>query len=160
MWGTHTTLHLTGPKAIEMERRDFLGDPGGVSGVREGHGGLHKGRGIQVWCHPQTRKGAGPQHRCPNCAKDTGFLTLDVFVFQERGAAEETPAAISQEAPRSAAAELEGEAGARPLPEGWSLLGPLFNRLASVPVCGRKPLTFFPDQCDHLFFRCHFSWCL
>ncbi|OWK00314.1 hypothetical protein Celaphus_00019219, partial [Cervus elaphus hippelaphus] len=54
----------------------------------------------------------------------------------ERGAAEEAPAAISQEAPWSAAAELEGEAGARPLPEGQSLLGPLFNRLASVLSVG------------------------
>ena len=42
-------------------------------------------------------------------------------MLQERGAAEEAPAAISQEAPRSAAAELEGGAGARPLPEGQSL---------------------------------------
>ena len=48
-----------------------------------------------------------------------------MFVLQERGAAEEAPAAISQEAPWSAAAELEGGAGARPLPEGQSLLGPL-----------------------------------
>ena len=119
-----------------MKSRDFLGDPGGVSGVWEGHGGLHKGRGVQVWCHPQTRKGAGPQHHCPSCAKDTGFLTLDVFVLQERGAAEEAPAAISQEALRSAAAELEGGAGARPLPEGRSLLGPLFNPLASVLSVG------------------------
>ena len=53
------------------------------------------------------------------------MLTLDLFVLQERGAAEEAPAAISQEAPRSAAAELEGGAGARPLPEGQSLGPPL-----------------------------------
>ncbi|MXR00051.1 hypothetical protein E5288_WYG001625 [Bos mutus] len=26
-------------------------------------GVLHKGRGVQVWCHSKTRKGAGPQHR-------------------------------------------------------------------------------------------------
>ena len=59
-----------------------------------------------------------------------------MFVLQERGAAEEAPAAISQEALRSAAAELEGGAGARPLPEGRSLLGPLFNLLASVLSVG------------------------
>ena len=59
-----------------------------------------------------------------------------MFVLQERGAAEEAAAAISQEAPRSAAAELEGRAGARPLPEGRSLLGALFNPLASVLSVG------------------------
>ena len=32
-------------------------------------GGLHKGRGLQVRCHPQTRKGVGHSNR----DKDTGF---------------------------------------------------------------------------------------
>ena len=58
-----------------------------------------------------------------------------MFVLQERGAAEEAPAAISQEAPQSAATELEG-ARAWPLPEGQFLLGPLFNPLASVLSVG------------------------
>ena len=61
------------PEAIEMKRQDFLGDPAGASGVGEGHGGgeggLHKGRGLQVRCHPQTRKGVGHSNR----DKDTGF---------------------------------------------------------------------------------------
>ena len=59
-----------------------------------------------------------------------------MFVLQERGAAEEAPIAISQEAPWSAAAELEAGARAWPLPEGQSLLGPVFNRLASVLSVG------------------------
>ena len=66
-----------------------------------------------------------------------------MFVLQERGAAEEAPAAISQEALRSAATELEAGAGARPLPEGQSLLGPLFNPLASVlSVGGNRSCSF------------------
>lgn len=36
------------PQAIEMKRQDFLGDPAGASGVGEGHGGLHKARGLLV----------------------------------------------------------------------------------------------------------------
>ena len=60
-------MHLTGPEAIEMKRQDFLGDPAGASGVGEGHGGgeggLHKGRELQVRCHPQTRKGVGHSNR-------------------------------------------------------------------------------------------------
>ena len=59
-----------------------------------------------------------------------------MFVLQERGAAEKALAAISQEALPSAATELEGGARARPLPEGQSLLGPLFNPQASVLYVG------------------------
>ena len=66
-----------------------------------------------------------------------------MFVLQERGATEEAPKAISQEALQSAATELEGGAGARPLPEGQFLLGPLFNPLASVlSVGGNRSCSF------------------
>ena len=69
-----------------------------------------------------------------------------MFVLQERGAAEKALAAISQEAPPSAATELEGGARARPLPEGQSLLGPLFNPLASVlSVGGNRSYSFLTN---------------
>ena len=95
-----------------------------------------KAEGFRSGVTPKLGKGLGHNTVDPNCDKDTGFLTLDMFVLQERGAAEEAPAAISQEAPQSEATELEGGAGAQPLPEGQSLLGPLFNPLASVPSVG------------------------
>ena len=69
-----------------------------------------------------------------------------MFVLQERGAAEEAPIAISQEAPWSAAAELEAGARAWPLPEGQSLLGPFFNPLASVlSVGGNQSCSFLTN---------------
>ena len=95
-----------------------------------------KAEGFRSCVTPKVGKGLGHSTVGPNCDKDTGFLTLDMFVLQERGAAEEAPAVISQEALRSAATELEAGAGARPLPEGQSLLGPLFNPLASVLSVG------------------------
>lgn len=36
-------------------------------------GGLHKGRGLQVRCHPQMRKGLDHSTVGPNGDKDTGF---------------------------------------------------------------------------------------
>ena len=102
-----------------------------------------KAEGFRSGVTSKLEKGLGHSSVGPNCGKDTGFLTLDMFVLQERGAAEEAPAAISQEAPQSAAAELEGGAGAQPLPEGQSLLGPLFNPLASVlSVGGNRSCSF------------------
>ena len=95
-----------------------------------------KAEGFRSSVTPKVGKGLGHSTVDPNCDKDTGFLTLDMFVLQERGAAEEAPIAISQEAPWSAAAELEAGARAWPLPEGQSLLGPVFNRLASVLSVG------------------------
>ena len=69
-----------------------------------------------------------------------------MFVLQERGAAEKALAAISQEAPPSAATELEGGAGAWPLPEGQFLLGPLFNPLALVlSVGGNRSYSFLTN---------------
>ena len=126
-----------------MKRQDFLGDPGGVFGVGKDPGVCTKAEGFRSDVTPKLGKGLGHSTVDPNCDKDTGFLTLDMFVLQERGAAEEAPAAISQEAPWSAAAELEGRARARPLPEGQSLLGPLFNPLASVlSVGGNRSCSF------------------
>ena len=56
-------MQLTGPEAIEMKRQDFLETLEGSLESGKDVGGLHKGRGVQVQCHSQSRKGAGPQHR-------------------------------------------------------------------------------------------------
>ena len=110
-----------------------------------------KAEGFRSCVTPKVGKGLGHSTVGPNCDKDTGFLTLDMFVLQERGAAEEAPAAISQEAPWSAAAELEGGAGAWPLPEGQSLLGPLFNPLASVLSVGGNHSCSFLTKVTFIF---------
>ena len=118
MWNTHNFA------------ADRPQSPGGVSGDGEGHGGAGictKAEGFRSCVTPKLEKRLGHSTDGPNCGKDTGFLTLDMFVLQERGATEGAPKAISQEAPQSAATELEGGAGAWPLPEGQFLLGPLFN---------------------------------
>ena len=110
-----------------------------------------KAEGFRSCVTPKLEKGLGHSTVGPNFGKDTGFLTLDMFVLQERGAAEEAPAAISQEAPWSAAAELEGGAGAWPLPEGQSLLGPLFNPLASVLSVGGNHSCSFLTKVTFIF---------
>ena len=66
-----------------------------------------KAEGFRSGVTPKLGKGLGLSTVGPNCEKDTGFLTIDMFVLQERGAAEEAPAAISQEALQLAATELE-----------------------------------------------------
>ena len=119
-------MQLTSPKALEGSLETGK-DMGGI---------CTKAEGFRSCVTPKLEKRLGHSTDIPNCGKDTGFLTLDMFVLQERGATEEAPKAISQEALQSAATELEGGAGARPLPEGQFLLGPLFNPLALVLSVG------------------------
>ncbi|ELR50525.1 hypothetical protein M91_08020, partial [Bos mutus] len=126
----HTRGLTLGPE-VTKERKDV----GGVV--------CTKAEGFRSCVTPKVGKGLGHSTVGPNCDKDTGFLTLDMFVLQERGAAEEAPAVISQEALRSAATELEAGAGARPLPEDHPRGSPtrrddVKSSLSTVPLIGRN----------------------